>query len=144
MRKESNISGVKLWLVLWKAANSVKEHAIVSINSLDMCISDFAILELLLHKGPSPINEIGKKVLLTSGSITTAVDRLEKRGLIKRENDPNDRRIRKVHLSFKGKKLISSAFGDHKLDMEKAVSSLSSVERKTLMGLLIKLGKGES
>jgi len=74
-------SGVHVFLVLWKAARAVESYAEKSITDLEMCGSDFAVLEALLHKGPLPVNEIGKKILLTSGSITVAVDRLEKRGL---------------------------------------------------------------
>ena len=74
-------SGVHVFLVLWKAARAVESYAEKSITDLEMCGSDFAVLEALLHKGPLPVNEIGKKILLTSGSITVAVDRLEKKGL---------------------------------------------------------------
>jgi MarR family 2-MHQ and catechol resistance regulon transcriptional repressor len=70
-------SGVHVFLVLWKAANAMQTYAEKSISELEMCGSDFAVLEAVLHKGPLPVNEIGKKILLTSGSITSAVDRLE-------------------------------------------------------------------
>lgn len=72
-------SGVHVFLVLWKAASAVQSYAEASVSDLEMCGSDFAVLEALLHKGPLPVNEIGKKVLLTSGSMTVAVDRLETR-----------------------------------------------------------------
>src|SRR5262245_37563826 len=77
-------TGVHIWLVLWKAARSVEEYAEINISQLEICGSDFAVLEALLHKGPLPVNEIGRKILLTSGSITTAVDRLEGKGLVER------------------------------------------------------------
>jgi len=139
--KKNDTSGIKLWLVLWKAAQSMKETALGSVSSFDMCGSDFAVLELLLHKEELPVNVIGKKVFLTSGSITAAVDRLEKRKLIRRKNDSSDRRIKKVSLTARGRKLISSAFSDHRLVMEQAVSSISKTERATLIRLLKKLGK---
>src|SRR6267143_6555864 len=66
-------SGVHVFLVLWKSARAVESYAEISITDLEMCGSDFAVLEALLHKGPLPVNEIGKKILLTSGSITVAV-----------------------------------------------------------------------
>src|SRR5258708_2111769 len=72
-------SGVHVFLVLWKAARAVQAYAEKSITDLEIGGSDFGVLEALLHKGPLPVNEIGKKILLTSGSITVAVDRLEKR-----------------------------------------------------------------
>src|ERR1043165_5473503 len=91
-------SGVHLWLVLWKAMRAVEAHARKSIASQPICGSDFAALEVLLHKGPLPVNAIGRRVLLTSGSITAAVDRLEVQGLVERRAHASDRRARVVHL----------------------------------------------
>jgi MarR family 2-MHQ and catechol resistance regulon transcriptional repressor len=134
-------SGVHVFLVLWKAAHAVEAYAEESVSELEMCGSDFAVLEALLHKGPLPINEIGKKVLLTSGSITVAVDRLEKKELLERRPHGTDRRARIVHLTREGRKLITRAYADHAADMEKLASaSLSREERKTLIGLLKKIG----
>src|SRR4051812_26166899 len=103
-------SGVHVFLVLWKAARAVESFAQNSLSHLEMCGSDFAVLEALLHKGPLPVNEIGKKVLLTSGSITVAVDRLEEKGLVERRTHNTDRRAKIVHLTSEGKKLINSAY----------------------------------
>jgi MarR family 2-MHQ and catechol resistance regulon transcriptional repressor len=134
-------SGVHVFLVLWKAARAVESYAEKSITDLEMCGSDFAVLEALLHKGPLPINEIGRKVLLTSGSITVAVDRLEKRGFVERRAHGKDRRARIVHLTMEGKKLITRIYAVHAADMEKlAAASLTKAERKTLISLLKKIG----
>ncbi len=73
--RPADSSGVHVWLVLMKAQRSMVRHAERSIVSLEMCISDFAVLEVLLHKGPQSVGEIGRRVELTSGSITTAIDR---------------------------------------------------------------------
>src|SRR5438270_12736268 len=91
-------SGVHVFLVLWKAASAVQGYAEESVSELEMCGSDFAVLEALLHKGPLPIHEIGKKVLLTSGSITVAVDRLETKALVDRRAHGTDRRAGVVHV----------------------------------------------
>src|SRR2546428_3556799 len=112
-------SGVHVFLVLWKAASAVQSYAEESISELEMCGSDFAVLEALLHKGPLPVNEIGKKVLLTSGSMTVAVDRLEQRRLVERRAHGTDRRARIGHLKMEGKKLIKRIYGGHARDMEK-------------------------
>lgn len=134
-------SGVHVFLVLWKAARAVESYAEKSITDLEMCGSDFAVLEALLHKGPLPVNEIGKKILLTSGSITVAVDRLETRGLVERRAHGTDRRARIVHLTKEGRKLITRIYGEHAGDMEKlAAASLTKAERKTLISLLKKIG----
>lgn len=134
-------SGVHLWLVLWKAYEAVGARAERSIASLDMCMSDFGILEILLNKGPLPINDIGRKLSLTSGAITTAVDRLEKRKLVERTLSATDRRARIVNLTKAGHKLISGAFDEHAAHMEDVFVGLSASERGTLLSLLKKVGK---
>src|SRR6476619_3626861 len=134
-------SGVHVFLVLWKASRAAQAYAEKSISELEMCSSDFAVLEALLHKGSLPVNEIGKKVMLTSGSITVAVDRLETKGLVERRAHGSDRRARIVHLTKEGKKLITHVYGVHAGDMERlAAASLTKSERKTLIGLLKKIG----
>ncbi len=134
-------SGVHVFLVLWKAARAASAYAEKSISELEMCGSDFAVLEALLHKGPLPVNEIGKKVLLTSGSITVAVDRLEAKELVERRAHGTDRRARIVHLTKAGRKLITRVYADHAADMERLASaSLTRAERKTLIRLLKKIG----
>src|SRR5258706_16122370 len=134
-------SGVHVFLVLWKAARAAEGYAEKSISELEMCGSDFAVLEALLHKGPLAVNEIGRKVLLTSGSITVAVDRLEKKGLVERRAHGTDRRARIVHLTKEGRKVITRAYRNHAADMERLSSaSLTRAERKTLISLLKKIG----
>ena len=134
-------SGVHVFLVLWKAARAVESFAENSVAQLELCGSDFAVLEALLHKGPLPVNEIGKKVLLTSGSITVAVDRLEDKGLVERRAHGSDRRAKIVHLTKEGKKLITRAYTDHAADLERLASaSLTRKERETLIRLLKQIG----
>jgi MarR family transcriptional regulator, 2-MHQ and catechol-resistance regulon repressor len=133
-------SGVRVWLVLMKAHRSLVRHAAQSIVSLDMCFSDFAVLEVLLHKGPQSVGEIGRRVDLTSGSITTAIDRLEKRGFVARAAHARDRRARVVDLTPDGKARITHVFATHKAAMDRAAHGLSKVERGTLITLLKKLG----
>jgi MarR family 2-MHQ and catechol resistance regulon transcriptional repressor len=134
-------SGVHVFLVLWKAASAVQGYAQKSISELEMCGSDFAVLEAVLHKGPLPVNEIGKKVLLTSGSITVAVDRLETKGFVERRAHGTDRRARIVHLTKEGRKVINRVYADHAADMEQlATASLTRAQRETLIRLLKKIG----
>jgi MarR family 2-MHQ and catechol resistance regulon transcriptional repressor len=133
-------SGVHLWLILMKAHESLRRHAERQIHSLGIGFSDFAVLEVLLHKGPTPVNAIGCLVRLTSGSITAAIDRLESKGLVERRNDPDDRRARVVHLTPQGEQLIRCAFADHEAAMERATSALTPEERAQAASLLKKLG----
>jgi MarR family 2-MHQ and catechol resistance regulon transcriptional repressor len=136
----SREAATHVWVVLWKAARAVEKNAIRSVSALGLGRSDFAVLEVLLHKGPLPVNVIGRKVLLTSGSITAAVDRLEARKLLRRTADPKDGRGRIVQLSETGRQLIERAFRKHALDMEETVAVLRSGERVELVRLLKKLG----
>ncbi len=137
--KEST-AGVHVWLILAKTSRALAGWANRSIVDLGMCASDFGALEILLHNGPLPVNELGRKLLLTSGSITTAVDRLEERGLVRRESIAQDRRARVVHLTAAGRRQIEKAFARHAADMERATRVLSPAERSTLVALLKKLG----
>ncbi len=139
---ETDTSGVHLWLVLWKATRVLETHGHRSIAGLNMGLSDFGVLEALLHKGPLPIKDLGAKVLLTSGSITTAVDRLEAKSLVERFNDKQDRRSRIVRLTVLGRKTIQRAFADHKIAMEAAASALNPKDRALLIDLLRRLGQG--
>ncbi|HWE48683.1 MAG TPA: MarR family transcriptional regulator [Bryobacteraceae bacterium] len=142
MTSRQPVSGVHVWLLLWKAARTLETHAHLSLQGLGMCPGDFAVLEVLLHKGPLPVNAIGRKVLLTSGSMTAAVDRLEKRGLVERRDHPEDRRARIVHLTAAGRGVIRKLFAIHEKDMERVVSVLNAREKEELSALLRKLGRG--
>src|SRR6184192_261131 len=139
-KKAADVSGTHLWLVMMKAHRTLARLATRSIESADVGLSDFAVLEMLLHKGPQPVNEIGRRVELTSGAITTAVDRLESRGLVTREADPSDRRARIVRLTAAGEEQAARIFADHKAAMDRAANGLSKTDRATLIELLKKLG----
>ena len=139
-KDSSSSSGVNLWLILWKAFDALQGHALRNIASLGLGLSDFGILEMLLHKGPLPVNTIGEKIRLTSGSVSVAIDRLEAKGLVERRNDPNDRRARVVHLTAAGRKLIECAFARHAEAMEQAAAGVTGHERTELIRLLKQLG----
>ncbi len=133
-------SAVHVWVILWKAAQAVQQNAARSIAAMGLGVSDFAVLEVLLHRGPQPVNIIGKKVFLTSGSITTAIDRLESKKLVHRTTDPQDLRSRIVDLTARGREVIQRAFRQHALDIEETMAILKPRERTELIRLLKKLG----
>jgi len=139
--KAQDTTGVHVWLVVMKAFQALMPHAADSIERTELGDSDFRVLEALLHKGPLPVNTLGPKVWLTPGSISVAVDRLVKKGLVSRKNHPGDRRVRQVELTPKGRALITRGFREHAAAMETVVSVLSKNERLTLLRLLKKLGK---
>jgi MarR family 2-MHQ and catechol resistance regulon transcriptional repressor len=133
-------NGARLRLILWKAAKAIEKVDKASIARTGLGLSDFAIMEALLHKGPLPINQIGEKVLLTSGSMTAAINRMENQGLVKRIQDPSDGRCFYVHLTKKGCKTIKEAYAKHRLNLEKIASVLTEKERGELIRLLKKIG----
>lgn len=133
--------GPHIRLILWKAAKAVETVDRKSISKTGLCLSEFQILEVLLHKGPMPISAIGEKVLLTSGSMTAAANRLVKKGLVVRLKDPSDGRCFFVHLTPDGRRIIEEAYAIHSENLEKIVQSLSWKERTELVRLLKKIGE---
>ncbi|HEV3277018.1 MAG TPA: MarR family transcriptional regulator [Terriglobia bacterium] len=140
--KQTNTDGTHVFLIVWKTYRALLATADASKKKVGLCDSDFRVLEALLHKGPLPVNVIGEKVELTTGSITTAIDRMEAKWLVVRKRHPQDRRVRLVELTTKGRRLIEQAYAQHAIDMERAARTLSRRERTTLIGLLKRLGKG--
>lgn len=137
---EPDLSAVHLWLLLWKASRGVETVSTRSIATHGMGATDFGVLEALFHKGPLTVTQLGQKVLLTSGSMTTAVDRLERRGLVVRHDDTRDRRTRVIHLTDEGRSLIEQAFACHRDEMESALAGFSREDRALLLPLLRRLG----
>lgn len=138
--RRTDTSAIHTWLVLMKAHRTLTRHARRSIEAADMCLSDFQILEALLHKGPQPVSELGRRIELTSGSMTTAIDRLEARHLVARTDHATDRRAWVIQLTPAGEALITKVFTGHVEAMERAMRGVSKTERTTLTDLLKRLG----
>lgn len=138
--KNHKISAPHLWMVMTRSHHAVQCIAEASISKTQLCLTDFAALEALLHKGPLTITELQDKVLLASGSMTAAVDRLENRGLLVRKFSDTDRRARVLELTPAGKRLAAACFAEHAKDLEALMAVFSDKEKKLLYGLLKKLG----
>lgn len=130
-----------VWLVMLKAMRALTRYATAGIEDTGLGDSDFRVMEVLLHKGPQPVNTLGPIVDLTPGSISTAVDRLFEKGLVSRVESTQDRRIRIVALSAQGKDLIASAFKKHSGQMKAVFSELSPEELRSFEAALKKVGK---
>ena len=130
-----------VWLVMMKAMRALTRYATAGIEETGLGLSDFGVLELLLNKGPLPVNTIGPIVDLTPGSISIAVDRLFAKGLVTRVESTEDRRVRIVALTPRGKDLIVSAFRKHSRQMKRVFSELSPEELRGLEVALKKVGK---
>jgi MarR family 2-MHQ and catechol resistance regulon transcriptional repressor len=130
-----------VWLVMLKAMRALTRYAAAGIEGTGLGDSDFRVLEVLLHKGPLPVNTIGPIVDLTPGSISIAVDRLFAKGLVSRVESVEDRRVRIVALTPRGKDLIAPAFRKHAGQMRRVFSELSPEELNGLEMALKKVGK---
>ena len=120
---------------------ALTRYAPAGIEDTGLGNSDFRVLEVLLHKGPLPVNTIGPMVDLTPGSISIAVDRLVAKDLVSRVESVDDRRVRIVALTPRGKDLIVSAFRKHSGQMRRVFSELSPEELRGLEVTLKRLGK---
>ena len=132
---------VHTWLVMMKAMQAITRYALAELDESGLGLSDFAVLEVLLHKGPLPVNVIGPKVNLTPGSISVAVDRLLAKGLVSRAECSEDRRIRIVALTARGKGVITPIFRAHAATMENVFAGLSSDELRQLEQQLKRIGR---
>src|SRR3984957_19312792 len=130
-----------VWLVMLKAMRALTKYATAGIQETGLGLSDFGVLELLLHGGPLPVNTIGPMVDLTPGSISIAVDRLVAKGLVSRIESAEDRRVRIVALTPRGQDLIVSAFRKHSDQMKRVFSELNAEELRTLEVTIKKVGK---
>jgi MarR family 2-MHQ and catechol resistance regulon transcriptional repressor len=142
--KSSEPLAPKLLTVLSKCLKAIGAHAERHIAELGLGVTDFAVLEALLHKGPLSISCVGEKVLLTSGSMTAAVDRLEAKHLVVRKNHATDRRTKLIDLTPAGHALITRAFALHTDALEKALEGVPMQDQKQLIALAISVGKTAS
>ena len=140
MRARTPVEAPRLWLVLARCHRALNRIAERSIEETGLGLTDFAALEALLHKGPLTITEIHGKVPLALGSMTAAIDRLEKKGLIIRTAARDDRRAKVLKLTAEGKRVVENAFGRHATQLESAMTVLNQSEKRVLHGLLKKLG----
>ena len=132
---------VHCWLVLVKAFQAASKYLYAGLRETGIDDTDFRILEALLNKGPLPVNTIGPKVYLTPGSISVAIDRLLDRGLVSRVESPEDRRVRIVSLTAKGRALIAPVFRKHAAEIKRIFADASPKELRALETALKKLGK---
>jgi MarR family 2-MHQ and catechol resistance regulon transcriptional repressor len=110
----------------------------------DLTPSQFGVLEALHHLGPLCLHELGAKILKSSGNITLVIDNLEKRGLVRRVRETEDRRMIKVNLTGEGQRLIGEILPGHLSAIVDEMSALAPEEQETLGRLCRKLGKRET
>ncbi|NOU89109.1 MarR family transcriptional regulator [Paenibacillus sp. LMG 31460] len=138
---EQRNDSLDLYIALSRASEWVNAHGDRDIRNHGLNRTEFGVLELLYHKGAQPIQQIGGKVLMSSGNITYVVDKLEKKEFVKRKTSSEDRRLIFAEITEKGKQFIEEIFPKHTEVIEKAVAGLTAEEKKIASQLLKKLGK---
>ncbi|ANU27807.1 MarR family winged helix-turn-helix transcriptional regulator [Planococcus versutus] len=131
---------LKLFIVLSRAHKAITEQTNHFFQANGVNPTEFAVLELLYHKGKQPLQKIGGKILLASGSITYVIDKLEKRGYITRVNSPSDRRITYAEISEAGKEFMAAIFPGHEQNLHELTEALTSEEKDQAIELMKKLG----
>ena len=139
--RKGSPSAIHTWLVMMKANQSIARYLLPAIIKEGLGDSDFRVLEVLLHKGPMPVNAIGPKVDLNPGSVSVAVDRLYKKGFVSRVESVSDRRVRTVSMTQKGREMFIPLFRRHAALIKRAFQDVSSQELQQLEAKLKKIGK---
>jgi len=138
---EDEILALDSYIKLSRAADSINSRLNNSPSMQELTISQFGVLEALVHLGPLCQNVLGSKILKSNSNMTTVIDNLEKRGLVKRERSSEDRRIITIYLTEKGKEMIESVLPQHVAAIKSQFEILSPEEQIQLGNLLRKLGK---
>src|SRR5579871_251965 len=132
---------IHTWLLMLKASQSIVRYLLPPVLKAGLGDSDFRVLDVLLHKGPMPVNTIGPKVNLNPGSVSVAVDRLYKKGLVSRVENESDRRVRTVSLTQRGRAMFVPLFKMHTSLLKRVFDELSPDEQRQLEELLKKVGR---
>lgn len=138
--KDEDLS-LKLFVVMSRAMQTIARRVEEDIKNYGLNTTEFAVLELLYHKGEQPIQKIGEKVLLASSSITYVVDKLEKKQLLVRKPCSRDRRVTYAVITDKGRELMEAIFPKHKKAIEKIFAGINDEEKAQLIEQLKRLGK---
>lgn len=137
---EETKQSLKLFIVLSRAHKAITEKTNHFFQDNGLNPTEFAVLELLFHKGRQPLQKIGGKILLASGSITYVIDKLEKRGYLSRINCSTDRRVTYAEITEDGKALMNELFPQHEAHLHELTEALSPEEKEQAIELLKKLG----
>src|SRR5690625_2626679 len=139
-QEEGSALSLKLFVVLSRAMQSVQKQIAKDIKKYNMNQTEFAVLELLYHKGEQPIQKIGQKVLLASSSITYVVDKLEKKGFLSRKACAKDRRVTYAEITEEGKQFMDDIFPEHEAEIHNIFGGLTEDEKEEMIVQLKKLG----
>jgi len=138
--ENANERALRLFVVLSRASKVLHEETNRLITAEGLNPTEFAVLELLYHKGKQPIQKIGEKILMRSGSMTYVINKLEAGGYLRRETNSQDKRVTYVAITEAGETLMASLFPGHADNITQLLSVLTPEEQEQAAGLLQKLG----
>ncbi len=132
------------YIALRRAVNAIAVREAGAMREAGLTESQFGALEALLHLGPLCQRELAGKILKSAGNLTTVIDNLERRGLVERRRDRDDRRVVTVHLTAAGEGLVRGALPRVVETLVGAFSALSAKEQQQLAALCRRLGTSQS
>jgi MarR family 2-MHQ and catechol resistance regulon transcriptional repressor len=135
---------LRAYVKLFRASRAVLARVEANLAELSLTLNQLGVLEAILHKGPLTHSELGRKVLTSAGNMTDVVDKLERRGLVRRVRHTGDRRSVKVELTQEGAKMTEAMFPLHAARIHAAMSGLNDAELAQLGDLLRRLGTAAS
>ena len=139
-QSEKQDRALELWVVLARAFDAISRHTRASVASFGLGATEFGVLEALYHKGPLPVCEVQRRILIESGSTTYVVDKLVERGLVRRRRTAKDRRVITVELTQRGRRLIATIFPAHVATIRDAMGGLSEPDQARAAQLIRTLG----
>lgn len=131
---------LKALTVMVRAVDALHEVIKQDVAKSGLNPTDFSVLELLYHKGRQPIQLIGKKVLITSGSITYVIDKLEKKNYVVRQACPEDRRVTFAELTTEGQTLMDTIFPEHEQAINQVFQGIDQSEIELFIKTAKKIG----
>ena len=131
------------YVKLLRASETVHAEATRALDEAGLSSSQFGVLEALYHVGPLCLTDLARKILKTSGNLTMVVGNLEKRGLVTRQQQSQDRRFVSVSITEKGRKLMDRIFPAHVERIEELMGRLSPGQQEELGRLCRRLGKNQ-
>ena len=140
---KTTVRALNAYINLVRAADSLLARASRQLEPHQLTVSQFGVLEAILHFGPMKQRTLAQKLLCGGANITMVVDHLEKRGLVRRERLSDDRRAILVHLTPAGVKLIKKVFADHADFVAGEMAVLQSNEQEKLRELCRRVGLGQ-
>src|SRR5246500_2601965 len=141
MERGRTLETIHTWDIMLKTLRAIHHFALPPILKEGLGDSDFRVLDVLLHKGPMPVNALGPQVDLNPGSVSVAVDRLYKKGLVSRVESGSDRRVRTVSLTEKGRRVFVPIFRQHAALIKRAFQDVSPQEQRQMEEVLERIGR---